>query len=294
MAQLSCRPPDRIRTATSLALDVAGAESTVALYLSQLGHRVEWLSRLGCDPFGDRISDALAAAGVGTRWVQRDAGRPTGVYFKDPTAEATTVYYYRSGSAASALTPQSVPGGVVEAARWVHITGITPALSAGARALVDSVFARCAEDGVALSFDVNYRAKLWPSRSEAAAVLRGLARRARVVFVGRDEAEALWDLPTAHHIRDMLPEPAELVVKDGAVGAWCFGSDAPVFVPAEPVDVVEPVGAGDAFAAGYLHETLQGAAIDRRLRAGHRLAAAALATTSDFVPPRESVRVSKH
>lgn len=293
MAQLSAVPPSDLQHAARLSFDVAGAESTVSLYLSHLGHRAEWISRVGDDPFGRRIVDVLRSGGVGVQHVAIDAASPTGVYFKDPGADGTTVYYYRRGSAAAHMTPDSIPAGVVDGARLVHVTGITPALSPTTRLMTDAVFERARAADVDISFDVNHRAKLWKDR-DAASELLALAKAADIVFVGLDEAEALWGTPSPEDVRRLLPEARELVVKEGSVGATVFTVEAEVFEPADQVEVVEPVGAGDSFAAGYLHGMLTGVALDERLRLGHRLAAAVLSVTTDFVVPEESHRVAEH
>jgi 2-dehydro-3-deoxygluconokinase len=199
------------------------------------------------------------------------------VFFKDP-GERTTVYYYRAGSAATRLGPPAVR----TLSGLVHLSGITAALSASCAALVEAVL-----DGpAAVSFDVNYRPALWPAAT-AGPVLARLADRADTVFVGLDEAQVLWSVRTPAEIREMLPRPAAVIVKDGSVGAW---SDD-IFVPAVPVDVVEPVGAGDAFAAGYLYGLLTHRPEDQRLRLGHLVAGAALRETGDvgILPPVEEI-----
>ncbi|MER7273942.1 sugar kinase [Dactylosporangium sp. NPDC000244] len=284
MAQLSATPPESLADARHLALDVAGAESTVALYLAHLGHPVAWVSRVGLDPFGTRIEALLRAAGVDTSWVTADPGRPTGVYFKDPAPGGTAVHYYRAGSAASAMTPATVPDDLRAAVHTLHITGITPALSDTCAAMTLSLMDPGPGRGYTVSFDVNYRAALWRHRDASGELLR-LANLADVVFVGLDEARLLWGSPTAREVRTLIDAPAELIVKDGGVGATAFVGADEVFEPAVPVEVTEPVGAGDSFAAGYLHERLRGTAPRGRIQTAHRLAAAVLRTTADFVPP---------
>jgi 2-dehydro-3-deoxygluconokinase len=199
------------------------------------------------------------------------------VFFKDP-GERTTVYYYRAGSAASRLGPELLPAlsGVV------HLSGITPALSSSCADLVEQVLA----SPLTTSFDVNHRPGLW-SAAEAAPVLRLLANQADVVFVGLDEARTLWGAATPDDVRALLPAPGVLVVKDGAVGAYSFGPAGPAFVPAPVVEVVEPVGAGDAYAAGYLYGLLRDLPETDRLRLGHLVAGAALRVTGDVgdLPP---------
>jgi 2-dehydro-3-deoxygluconokinase len=167
----------------------------------------------------------------------------------------------------------------------VHLSGITPALSPTCDALVDAVIGRARETGAVVSFDVNHRAALWPSADAAATRLRELAVRADLVFVGLDEAAELWGCATAEEVRDVLPEPRTLVVKDAAVAATEFGGGSAregVRVPAIAAELVEAIGAGDAFAAGYLAAYLDDAAPADRLQAGHERAVLVLADTADF------------
>jgi 2-dehydro-3-deoxygluconokinase len=265
-----------------LTLEVGGAESNVACGLAALGHRVTWLSRLGSDPFGDRLRDTLAGYGVDLSGVEVDSVRRTGVYFKNPGAGGTTVYYYRAGSAASVMGPELAKSPALHQTRLIHLTGITPALSPSCAALIEELAAR--RSGSALvSFDVNYRPALWDT-SEAAPVLSRLAQGADVVFVGLDEARLLWGVRTPAQVRELLPRPDVLVVKDADRGATAFDRAGATFVPALAVRVIEPVGAGDAFAAGYLSALLNGRDQTARLRTGHLLAAAALAVAGDLGP----------
>lgn len=283
MALCSPIPPGNLLDADFLTLGFAGAESTVALYLAHLGHRVHWLSRVGADPFGERLLDFLGANGVLTGAVAVDASSPTGVFFKHPTPVGTKVFYYRAGSAASKLSPDQLVPGLLEGVRLVHVSGITPALSASAAATVERLLECRDQFGYEVSFDVNHRPALWPAQT-AGPTLLGIARRSDVVFVGLDEAEALWGSTDAASVRKLIRGP-ELVVKDGAVGATAFMQDASAFEPATRVEVTEPVGAGDSFAAGYLHRRQAAEDLTARLRYGHVLASSVLQTTADFVPP---------
>ncbi|WP_372469265.1 sugar kinase [Microbacterium maritypicum] len=275
-----------LATAGHATIGIAGAESNVSAGVAATGHRVAWASRLGADPLGDRIASELERRGV-ELWVERDDTTPTGVMFKDPGVESSSVYYYRRGSAASRmeagfLTPERLDG-----VRIVHTTGITPALSASCREMVYRLFADARTAGALVSFDVNDRRPLW-SREDAAETLARLADAADITFVGRDEAERIWGTATAAEIRAFLPNCALLIVKDGDIGATAYDGDAePVFVPAPVVDVVEPVGAGDAFASGFLAATLDGADLAARLSAGHAAAERVLLIAADLpaLPP---------
>lgn len=273
-----------LRSAAALTLGIAGAESNAALYLADHGIPVRWVSAVGDDPFGERILARLGSAGVDVSAVRRDPGRPTGLMVKDPAPGGTRVRYYRSGSAATALGPDLLDTAAVRSAGLLHLSGITPALSETCRALVEAALAPTRDPRRATSFDVNYRPALWEGPPRG--ILRGLADRADIVFVGLDEAQALWgaglDRPAA--VRALLPGPHILVVKDGARGATAFFDGKAVYVPALKIDVVEAVGAGDAFAAGFLAGLLQGGDPVRALRSGHLTAASALRVTGDHGP----------
>ncbi|SCD54634.1 2-dehydro-3-deoxygluconokinase [Streptomyces sp. DvalAA-14] len=285
--------PGRLADVPDFHRAIGGAESNVACTLARAGHRVRWLSRVGADGFGDHLVETIAAAGVEVGAVQRDPRRPTGVYFRTAGERATTlgaepgkaeVVYYRKGSAASALSPALVRRRDAWAGRVLHLTGITAALSATCHALMRRLTRR--EPGRPLiSYDVNHRPALWHDADPWR--LAELARGCDLVFVGEDEAAAAWGLPDADAIRAALPEPAVLVVKQGAAGATAFTAAGRLHLPAPLVDVVSHVGAGDAFAAGFLSATLRGLPLPDRLRHGHLLAAAALTVHDDLaVPPR--------
>ncbi|MDG4534424.1 sugar kinase [Streptomyces sp. AV19] len=281
--------------APSFVRGVGGAESNVACALSRWGHRTGWIGRVGTDGFGTHVLETLAAHGVDTSAARRDPHRSTGLYFRTPGERATTagdpapgraeVAYYRAGSAASALSPDLVDRDTAWAGRVLHLSGITAALSASCLALLRALTAPGSRRPL-VSFDVNYRVGLWRTAPESPDVLMELARRSDIVFVGEDEAEAAWGVRGAGAIRAALPEPAVLVVKQGAAGATVHAGDGLVVSESAPaVEVVAPVGAGDAFAAGFLSGTLRGLPYAARLRHGHLLAAAALTSPGDLADP---------
>ncbi|MGW0160849.1 sugar kinase [Mycobacterium sp. NPDC003323] len=276
-----------LATADLFTLHMGGAESTVALYLAELGHDVAWASAVGNDPLGRRIVDEITAHGVNTSLVRYLDDAPTGVYFKDPDGGATTVHYYRKGSAASRMDVESLSGLPLREVPLVHVSGITPGLSATCLAMFGTLYDLCIGSPTRISFDVNYRPGVW-NAAQAAPVLLDFARLSDVVFVGRDEAATLWGTADVESIAELIMAAQNrvqtLVIKDGGVGATEITASTTTFAPALPVDIVEVVGAGDAFAAGYLSGLLTGKDADDRLSMGHRLAARALSSTSDFVP----------
>jgi 2-dehydro-3-deoxygluconokinase len=298
MAMVTPMRPVPLEEADALTIRVGGAESNVAMYLAGLGHPVRWISRLGDDPLGRIVLRDVGAAGVDTSEVTIDPSAHTGVYFKDPGETHTGVHYYRDGSAASALAPAYLDRPSVRAARVLHLTGITAALSPTCLALLRHAVSNEEPHRPLVSFDVNYRPGLWTVK-EAAPVLAEIADRSDLVLVGLDEAQRLWACHTPADVRALLPHPGVVVVKDGGVGAFSLRTGGTAgtieeFVPAPTVDVVEPVGAGDAFAAGYLSASLRGADDQHRLRLGHLVAAQALGVTGDHAPLPEKAWFAEH
>lgn len=271
---------EALDVATDFHLDVGGAESNVASHLAALGHRAAWVSQVGDDALGHRLESQIRERGVDTRWVRIDPLAPTGVYFKNP---GRGVQYFRRGSAASTMSAATLDGLPLEQARLVHVSGITPALSSSCADLIDALLQRISGTDTLVSFDVNYRPALWPV-DEAAPRVLAIAQRADVVFVGLDEAQTLWGTETPEQVRALIATPHTLVVKDGDIGATSFSANERTFVPATPTDVVEAVGAGDAFAAGYLSALLNGHDATERLSAGHKRAVLVLGSMTDFTP----------
>jgi len=268
-----------VETGHEFLVDAGGAESNVAAHVAELGHAARWASRLGDDALGRRILRQLAERGVDATAVVLDPDRPTGLYVKDP---GRGVVYYRRGSAASALSEADGDAVDLGGVDVLHVSGITLALSPTAAAFLDRLLARARAAGVRVSVDVNHRPALW-APGAAPDALDALARRADVLFTGRDEAEALWGTASADDIRARFAGVPELVVKDAEHGATAWCGDEQAFRPSLPVEVVDAVGAGDAFAGGYLAALLDGAGLADRLDAGHARAALTLVTHGDSV-----------
>ncbi|MBB6402852.1 sugar kinase [Arthrobacter sp. AZCC_0090] len=289
MAVITPANAEPLSKAEECLLGFGGAESNVAAHLAEFGYRAGWASRLGMDPFGDRIAGGLAARGVDLSRVMRDQTSSTGVYFKDPDlGRGARTLYYRAGSAASRMSPEDSRTWSLEQTGWIHTSGINAALSRSCSELTEQLLTQAPTVGYKASFDVNYRPALW-SVDVAGPRLLELASRAAVVFVGLDEAETLWGCATADDVSSLLPGPRHVVVKDSATEAVEFvrepGKEVQVFrFPAHRVDVVEPVGAGDAFAAGYLAGMLRGDPPVDRLALGHSFAAWTLGSLADFRP----------
>lgn len=277
----------------------AGAEANVAGVLSQLGVPTAWLSRVGDDGFGRYLVRELSARGVDTSAVSVDSLRPTGVYVKergsgsgrsgDLAAGTSRMLYYRTGSAASALSPADLAEatGLIDAAGLIHCTGITTALSPSATDLTEALLT-LRRPGRLISFDLNYRAALWNRPADT--VADTLARHIRgsdIAFLGADEADAVFGTSEPDALRALFPQPRHLVVKNDKHSVTGFLGAERVEVPALSLEVTESIGAGDAFAGGYLAALLQGRPHEQLLRFGHLCAAAALTGAGDVaeLPP---------
>ncbi|MBS2533403.1 sugar kinase [Catenulispora sp. NF23] len=291
MAALLPDAPGPLDGVESFAVSAGGAESNVACALRALGVPSAWVSRVGADGFGRRLVGEVTRHGVDTSGVAVDAARPTGLYLKETGGSAragdlgtgrSRLHYYRAGSAASAMSAATLRepavARLVDGARLVHLTGITPALSETCLEMVRALLEAPRGDRL-VSFDLNWRPVLWRDRD--AGVLREFVNAADVALLGADEAELAFGTGDPAELRELFPGPATIVVKDAERVVTALTADGAVSEPALTVDVVEPTGAGDAFAAGYLAGTLHGYDQRRRLRMGHLAAASALVAHGD-------------
>jgi 2-dehydro-3-deoxygluconokinase len=254
--------------ADSLAVNVAGSESNVAVALAALGWDVSWVSALPASPLGRRIADELRGAGVDVapvRWVDDPAAR-VGLLFVEhaPPPRRTTVWYDRAGSAASALGPGDLDPAVLEGAGYALVSGITPGLGDGPRALAFRFAEEARARGARVCVDVNYRAKLWAA-ARAAPVIAELVAGADVVVCGAHDADVLWGIggdardAVVRLRRERAAAAAIVVLTTGSDGAVASCADGTVIEqPAYPTTVVDRVGAGDAFVAGLLWGLEQG------------------------------------
>lgn len=251
--------PGPLRHVGSFAKRVGGAEVNVAVALARLGHRAAWAGRLGDDPFGREILSLLRGEGVETGGATLDPGAPTGVYFKERGALGQLrVYYYRTGSAASRARIEDLDVDALLGARILHLTGITPALSNSCAALTEALIAEAVARGVLVSFDANVRWRLWGDR-DPAAWLAPLVAQADFVFCSEEEAALLFGGSEPDELRAVLADRrAQAVVVHGEHGAFAVEVGGVTERAGHRVEVLDTVGAGDAFVAGFLSGRLRG------------------------------------
>ncbi|GAA3728452.1 sugar kinase [Leifsonia bigeumensis] len=287
MALLHNETIGHLAHATELKLGIGGAESNVAIALTRLGTPAHWIGRVGADSLGERVQRELRAEGVGLH-ANADPDAPTGLMVKERrTAGSSHVWYYRAGSAGSRLSPEDIPEGLIAGAAVLHVTGITPALSASAADAVWEAIGIARDAGVPVSFDVNHRAALWRDRDpgEPGTLYRDLARNATILFAGDDEARLLIpDIDEPLALASAIGElgPTQVVIKRGALGCVAIIDGLQYTQEAVPVKVVDTVGAGDAFVAGYLAELVAGEDAPTRLRTAVTTGAFACLTAGDW------------
>ena len=294
----SIRAAGLLRHGGAMSMSLGGAESNVAIGLARLGHAVRWGGRLGAADVGAFALRTLRSEGVDTATVVRDPGRATGILLVEKRVAAISrVAYYRAFSAGSAVEVADVRDSFDASTRVLHLTGITPALSDSAADATLWAARRARELGVLVSVDVNYRARLWPPET-ASAVLGPIAALADVVFASDDELHLIADgADEAARVRALLGGGVrEVVVTRGGDGSAVFTATGSAASAARRVPVVDTIGAGDAFTAGYLSALLDGLPLAERLDRGAVLGAFAVSASGDWesLPLRSELGLLDH
>lgn len=272
----------------------AGAESNVAIGLSRQGHEVGWFSKLGKDPFGTYIQNSVRGLGVDTSRCIFSDEAPTGIFFKErKSAENVNVYYYRKSSAASFLSPKDLDEAYIAQAKILHLTGITPALSPTARETVFQAIEIAKHHNVKISFDPNVRFKLW-EKDVAKRVLLDIAKQADYILPGIEEGKLLTDEEEPEAIANCFHSHGadNVIIKCGEKGTFYSNGSQTGFIPSFKVkSVVDPVGAGDGFASGFLSGILRGDPLDLAVKRGNAVGAFVIQVNGDIegLPTDEEV-----
>lgn len=259
LVQLNPLEEGPIRHAHMFEKHAAGSEVNVLIGVSRLGFKTSFITKLGNDEFSKFVLATLKSENIGVEGVKQVEGKNCGVFFVQrnyPIPEKSDVIYYRNDSAAKSISPDDIDESLVINSKIVHLTGITPALSDSCRKATSKVLALAQENNVKVSFDPNYRKKLW-SVQEARPVMQEIAKRTNILFVDISDAKIILgrDLSDANEaLEDLLSLGPEIVVlklgsKQG-LAAISHQDKAKSFgIRVAPVD---SIGAGDAVVAGFL------------------------------------------
>ena len=257
---LASRAPGPLRSASSLQLSVAGSEFNVAIGASRLGTSSAWCGRVGDDELGKLVESTLRAERVDVSGLLRDPGTTTSLMLREQrTSQITRVTYYRKEGPGSRLCPEDLDESLIRNARILLVSGITPALSTSAAETIDAAIAIAQSAGAQIAVAVNYRSALWEAE-RAADVLRRLVAQSDIVFATREEAAMLTgaDEPGTLAAKLFALGPAAALVTKSADGAEGCIDGKHYRQTAIPIACVNPIGAGDGFAAGFLSEWLSG------------------------------------
>ena len=239
-----------------------GDTSNAIIAAARAGARTAYLSRLGADRWADQFMALWQAEGVDDRWVHRIPGQSTGIYFVHHDRQGHHFSYARAGSAASRMEPEDLRQGwrdAIAASQWLHVSGISLAISQTARDTVLQAMRFARSVGTRVSLDTNLRLSLWPL---------DLARSTLIEAMGWCDLmmPSLDDL--VHLSGDARPEAnldwchqhgaATVTLKMGAEGAWVSNGSGRIRIEGRVVDAVDATGAGDCFCGNVLARLVHG------------------------------------
>ncbi|GCE26886.1 2-keto-3-deoxygluconate kinase [Dictyobacter alpinus] len=265
MFRLTTPVGNRLESTPSLDIHVGGSESNTLASLARLNYRVSWLSCLPDNPLGRHVERVLRSHGIDVSqivWAAPTARLGTFYVEEAPRPIGLQVYYDRANSACALIDPDAVNYQLVDNARLLHLTGITPALSTQARTVFQRLLDRARAQQVPLSFDVNYRAKLW-SASEAATQLEAACQQASILFCSYADATEIWNFQgdpqtVLHQMANRFGSDKALVLTLGSEGSAHLDHGKYTHVSVFDTGGHARFGSGDAFDAGYLYAHLKG------------------------------------
>ena len=296
MGLLIAQSEGSLDSVAGFTLAVAGAEFNVATGAARLGHFVSYLTKLGNDPFGTRITNTLTANKIDSSNVLTSDTNTTGFMLKSKVSKADPeIFYFRKGSAASTLDASDVEKIDFNKFDYVHLTGIFPALTDSTRAAMMALIKKAKELGLFISFDPNLRPQLWPSQEVMVKTLNELASYADLVLPGCGEGKILCGSEDPSKINDFYRSlGARMVVtKLGPDGALVRESDNEYKVPGFIIDkVVDTVGAGDGFACGVITGLMEGLSLEKAVERGAAIGAiqCTFAGDNEGLPTQEQLK----
>ncbi len=274
---------------------LAGAEVNVCTGLTRLGHKVEYITKLGEEPLGKYVKNFLDKEGIGTKFITFDPIYKTAIMLKSKVSSGDPVTaYYRKGSAFSYMTAEDIDKIDFHGVELVHVTGIPPALSLGCREATYRIMEKAREEGAYITFDPNLRPALWESEEVMIKVINDLASKCDLILPGISEGLILTGSSDPDKIADFYQNLGinDIIIKEGSKGAYVRSGSRTYRKKGFKVDkVVDTVGAGDGFAVGIISGILEELELEEAVVRGNAIGAIQVTFVSDNegLPTREEL-----
>lgn len=248
---------------------IGGAELNVAIGCSRLGLKSGLITRLGNDDFGKYIIRTTRGEGVDISQVKLVEGYNTSVYFREVLADGSSrSFYYREKSPTSTMSVEDLDEEYFKNAKVLHITGVFPSINKNNQKVILESVRLAKKFNLIISLDPNIRLKMW-TKEEAKAFIEKLLPDVDILLIGDEEVQLLLgEVSIDKAIKTFHNYGIEkVIVKKGAKGA--VGSDGKNIYDVEaikPIALVDTVGAGDGFAAGFLTALLKGQSLEESVK----------------------------
>ena len=287
LLRLSVPSGERLENTNHLDVYPAGTEANVLSLLSRLERKTYWAGALPHNSLGRWAANALRTAGVDTNGIIWNEGGRLGTYYVEFGAppRGIQVTYDRAHSCMAQIKPNEIDWDSLLDTRLLHLTGITPPLSSSCHEIVERALKEAKHRSIPVSFDVNYRQKLW-NKDEAQKTLLSMMQEVELLFCSARDAKNLFDCEgNKQEIVQRMLEISQakyVVITNGEEGALLWDGIEWLYEPARPTQIIDRLGAGDALAAGVIYGWLDGD-MKAGLRYGVTLAALALSQLGDMV-----------
>lgn len=275
----------KLSQVTEYSMTTAGAELNVAIGLKRLDHQVGYYTKLGKDPFGQLIEQAMKNDGISTELIGYSEERTTGFMLKSKVDKGDPeIFYYRKNSAASTLSTEDIESLDLSEYDAIHMTGITPALTKNTREATTKLSEKARQNKMMFSFDPNLRPQLWKSQDEMIEYMNEMASKCDIFLPGINEAKILLGISDPEKIAQKYLEMGTkvVIIKLGDKGAYYATNDDRGFVEGFKVEkIVDTVGAGDGFAAGVLSAIRENLSLKEAVRRGNAVGAIQVMSLGD-------------
>ena len=287
LIQLNATSNGPLRHVTYFEKHAAGAEANFAIGMTRLGFKAGIILRVRDDEFGIYVINLLRGEGLDISKIKYEKEAPNGVYFIQrnyPIPGKSSVLYYRKGSAASKMSIDDIEPKYIKNAKLLHLTGITPALSSSCKEASFKALKIASEAGVTISVDTNIRLSLWSDEEEARTTLLPMIEKANIVLTEPQDAEILLGTRNPEDIAKKILQmgPETVAIKLGEKGAVAYTKRKSARKSAFKVPIEDVIGAGDAFAAGFISSLLRGLDLEAALEIGNAAGALVVTVRGDF------------